>query len=147
MAGRESENSINPKTATPLNQPMEWRKEKLVGDIRKSWLGQPERICAALKTPSPTPSNTGSLRSLQWDTDNETQKFCSTEKFYSEEVQMSAYEQPKLHERVTRDGTYGQCNAPLRGCVGLLLIFNSMHNTARDLRWQRLHLKHRHLKK
>ena len=38
-------------------------------------------------------------------------------------------------------GTYGKGNAPLKGCMGLLLILNSMHNSATDRRWARFHSK------
>ena len=37
--------------------------------------------------------------------------------------------------RVTRAGTYGHGNAPLKGCILLLLILNSIHNSAADRRW------------
>ena len=33
----------------------------------------------------------------------------------------------------------GQGNALLKGCIGLLLILNRMHNSATDRRWARLH--------
>ena len=39
--------------------------------------------------------------------------------------------------RVTRSGTYGKGKAPLKGCIGLLLILNIMHNSAKDRRWAR----------
>ena len=42
---------------------------------------------------------------------------------------------------VTRAGTYGKGNAQLKGCIGLLLIADSMHNTATNRRWSRLHSK------
>ena len=44
-------------------------------------------------------------------------------------------------KRVTRAGTYGKGNAPLKGCIWLLLILNSMHNSATDRRWTRLQSK------
>ena len=43
--------------------------------------------------------------------------------------------------RVTRAGTHGKGNAPHKGCIRLLLILNSMHNSATDRRWARLHSK------
>ena len=43
--------------------------------------------------------------------------------------------------RVTRAGTPGNGNAPLKGCIGLLLILNKMHNSATDRRLARLHSK------
>ena len=43
--------------------------------------------------------------------------------------------------RVTRAGTYSKGNALLKGCFGLLLILNCMHNSATDRRWARLHYK------
>ena len=41
----------------------------------------------------------------------------------------------------TRAGTYGKGNAPLKECIGLLLILNNMHKSARDRRWARWHSK------
>ena len=41
--------------------------------------------------------------------------------------------------RVTRAGKYGKGNAPLKKCIGLLLILNNMHNTATDRWWAMLH--------
>ena len=52
----------------------------------------------------------------------------------------SAYEQPKYH-RVTHASTYSKGNAPLKGCIGLLSILNSMHNSATDRWWARLQSK------
>ena len=43
--------------------------------------------------------------------------------------------------RVTRVGTYGEGNSPLKGYIGLLLILNSIHNSATDRRWARLRAK------
>ena len=37
--------------------------------------------------------------------------------------------------------TYGKGNAPLKGCIVLLLILNNMHKTATDRRWASLHSK------
>ena len=51
------------------------------------------------------------------------------------------YEQATKATRVTRAGTCGKGNAPLKGCIGLLLILYSMPNTATDRRWARLHSK------
>ena len=42
---------------------------------------------------------------------------------------------------LTRAGTYGKGNEPLKGCIGLLLILNSMNNSATDRRWARLQSK------
>ena len=67
------------------------------------------------------------------------QRSCGTERFYCEESQTSAFRQPWKAPRITLDGTYGKDNAPLRGCILLLLILNSLHNTATDRRWARFH--------
>ena len=85
---------------------------------------------------SPTPSNTGSLRSFQRDTER-AQRFCDTEKSYNEEARTSAYQQSKNQSTTSN----GEGNAPLKGCIGLLLILNSMHNSASDRRWARFHSK------
>ena len=37
--------------------------------------------------------------------------------------------------RVTRTGTYGPGSSSLCGCIGLHLIFYSIHRTATDIRW------------
>ena len=63
-----------------------------------------------------------------------------TEKSHNEEARTSTYEQPK-HTRVTRAFTYGKGNAPLKGCIWLLLILNSIHNSATYRRWARFHSK------
>ena len=65
-----------------------------------------------LKLDSPTPSNTGLPRSFQ----RNTERFYGTEKFNAEEVQKSAYEQPK-HNNVRRSLTYGKNNAPYQGYI------------------------------
>ena len=46
-----------------------------------------------------------------------------------------------------RTGTYGKGNAPLKGWIGLLLILNSMHNTATDRQCAKLHWKTQPAKK
>ena len=110
---------------------------------RKSRLDQQENIGYDLKTHK---SLTITLRVTKiipkrW---REAQRFFGTEKSYSEKVQMSAYEQPKHHDwsmSNTQCGTYSRGNVPVRGCIGLLLILNSKHNTATDHRWARLHSK------
>ena len=43
--------------------------------------------------------------------------------------------------RVTRAGTYGKHDAPLKGCIGLILILSIMHYPATDGRLARLHSK------
>ena len=58
------------------------------------------------------------------------QRSYDTEKFYFEEALTSAYAWATKAQQATRVGTYGKGNAPPRGCIGLLLILNSIHNTA-----------------
>ena len=43
--------------------------------------------------------------------------------------------------RVTLAGTYDKGNAPLKGCIRLLLILNNKLNTATDRQWARLQSK------
>ena len=43
--------------------------------------------------------------------------------------------------RVTPAGAYGKGSAPLKGCIGLLLILNNKHNTATVRPLARLHSK------
>ena len=95
-----------------------------------------------LKPASPTPSNTGSLRSFQRDIER-GQSFCDTERSYNEEARRSYNEclWATKAPRVIRAGTYGKGNAALKGSIGLLFILNSMHNSATDWRWARLHHK------
>ena len=54
---------------------------------------------------------------------------------------MTRRERVPMAPRVKRAGTYGKGNAPLKGCIGLLLILNSMHKSATDRRWARLQSK------
>ena len=62
----ESEDTISPKTPTPHNQPMEGRKDKTVGGKKeRADHANGKALALLLKPASPTPSNTGSLRSFQ----------------------------------------------------------------------------------
>ena len=90
-----------------------------------------------LKPASSTPSNTGSPRSFQSDT-KMAQRFCGAEKFYNEETQTSAYDAFGYcnAQRMQRAG-----NATRKGCIWLLSIVNSMHNSAKDRRWALFHSK------
>ena len=89
---------------------------------------------------SSTPSNTGSLGSFKRDTEMST-KVMGTESSTvrrRKRVPMnnySAMNNTRWHIRQR------QCNATLEGCIGLLLILNSVHNTATDRRWERLNSK------
>ena len=149
-AGREWEHSISPNTPTPHNQPMEGRtrrrrkrknsRKMLFLLQRKSRSCQQESTIALLLKPaSPTPSNTGSLRSFQRDTERGTKLLR-----YWEVLQRGGANEclwATKAPRVTRAGTYGNSNAPLKGSIWLLLILNSMHNSATDRRWVRLQSK------
>ena len=92
-----------------------------------------------LKPASPIPSKTGSLRSFQRETERGTKVLrywevlllgCANECLWATKA-----------PRVTRAGTCGKGNAPVNGCIGLLLILNSIHNSATDRRWARLRSK------
>ena len=77
-----------------------------------------------LKSASPTPSNAGSARSFQWDTETGTKVLR-----YSEVLQRGGvylYRCATRAPRVTRTFTYGPGRAPLR----LHLILYSIHSTA-----------------
>ena len=88
-----------------------------------------------LKPTSPTPSNTVEPRSFQRDTGRGRKVL----RYREVQQRGGANECLWRTTRVRRAGTYGNYNAPLRGCIGLLLILNSMHNTPTDRRWARLH--------
>ena len=138
-AGREWGHSISPKTPTPHNQRMEEEKDK-TGDKKEREDHANRKVLALLLKPaSPTPSNTGSLRLFQRDTERSTKLLR-----YWEVLQQGGANEclwATKAPRVTRAVTYGKGNAPLIGCIGLLLILNSMHNSATDRRWARLHSK------
>ena len=69
----ESENTYQYEDHNPTQPPMEGRKYKIVGD-RKERADHANRktLALLLKPASPTPSNTGSLRSFQRDTERST---------------------------------------------------------------------------
>ena len=122
---------------------MQEEKDKIVGDKKERADHANRRALALLLEPaSPTLSNTGSLRSSQIDTEWSILLYCYTEKSYNEEARTSEYEQPKHHELHTLAHT---AKAMLKGCIGLLLIINGMHNSATDLRWAGCTLKHHQL--
>ena len=112
-AGREWEHFISPKTQTPHNQPMEGRKSKTVGNKKERAVHANRKALALLWKPaSPTPSNTGSLRSFQRDTERGTKRLR-----YWEVLQRGGSNEclwATKARRVTRAGRYGKSNAPLR---------------------------------
>ena len=72
-AGREWGHSISPKTPTPHNQPWKEEKDKTVRDKKERADHANKKVLVLLLKPgSPTPSNTGSLRSFQRDTESGT---------------------------------------------------------------------------
>ena len=115
-------------------------KDKTVGDKKeRTDHANRKTLALLLKPASPTPSNTGSLRSFQRDTEMGTKLLR-----YWEVLQRGGANEclcATKAPRVTCAGTYGKGNAPFRGCIGLLLILNSMHNSARDRQWAGLHSK------
>ena len=91
-----------------------------------------------MKHANPTPSNTGSTRSSQRDTERgiKVLRYCEVLQRGGAKVYRCAIKAP----RVTRTGTYGTGRAPQSGCFRLHLILYSIHNTATDRRWERLQL-------
>ena len=97
-SGREWEYSINRMTPNTRKQPMEWRKkENIVRQKERADEANRKALALLIKPATSTRLNTESLRSFHGDTER-AQSFCSTEKFYSEKVKTSAYEQPKRQE-------------------------------------------------
>ena len=117
------------------NQPTGEKKRE------KSRSGQKQNTGPVLKTRQSHASNTGSLRSFQWDTESSSKVLRYWDgtvlRYRGANECLWATKAP----RVTRAGTYGKGNVPLKGCIGLLLILNSKHNSATDRRWARLQFK------
>ena len=95
----ESENALSVQRPQPhTTNPSKEENDKTVGDKKeRTDRANRKALALLLKPASPIPSNTGSLRSFQRDTDR-GKNFCDTEKSYNEEARTSAYEQPKHHE-------------------------------------------------
>ena len=72
----ESENTINLKTPTPHNQPMEGRKRVKRRQKRKSRLGQQEGIGSAFKTLQSHTIKKRSLKFFHKDTERGTKVLC-----------------------------------------------------------------------
>ena len=142
VQGRERVRTLSvqrpkPHTANPWKEEEE---DKIVGDTKeRADHAKRKALALLLKPASPTPSNTGSLRSFQWDTERSTKVL----RYWEVLQRGGSYEclWATKAPQVTRAGTYSKGNAPLKGCIGLLLILNSMHNSATDRRWARLHSK------
>ena len=134
---------MSPKTPTLHNQPLEGRKDKIVRDQkRKSRSYQQESIGSALETrQSHTIKNraTKIVKKRHREGHKGTAILRNPTTWRRKRVAMS--NQSTTIDRVTHPGTYGKGNAQLKGCIGLLLILNSMHNSATDRRWARLHSK------
>ena len=102
MQGQERVRTLSVQRPQPhTTNPWKEEKDKIVG-VKKEKADHANRKALALllKPTSPTPSNTGSIRLFQRDTERArgAQRFCDTEKSYNEEAQTSACEQPKHHE-------------------------------------------------
>ena len=89
-----------------------------------------------MKPTSPTPSNTGSARSFQRDTERgiKVLRYCMVLQRGCTVVYQCA---TRAHQTCT--GTYSPGRAPLRGWIGLHLILYSIHSTATDRRWAMAH--------
>ena len=112
-ARREWGHYISPKTPTPTTNPWKEEKDETVGD-KKEGADHANRKALALllKPASPTPLNTGSLRSFQRDTDRGTKllQYWEVLQRGGENECLWAIKAP----RVTHAGTYGKGNALLR---------------------------------
>ena len=83
----ESKDTLSVKKTQPhTTNPWKEEKDKTVGDKKERADHANRKALALLLRPaSPTPSNTGLLRSFQIHTERST-KLCSTEKSYNEEA-------------------------------------------------------------
>ena len=123
----KSENTINPKTQPHPTNPWMEEKEKIVWDKNKERIRQQEALALLLKPSCPSPSNTGQPRSFHRAAERGTKVLP-----YWEFLQQGGANEclwATKAPRVTRS-----VGSPIRGCIGLLLILNSMHNTAADRR-------------
>ena len=137
----ESEDTLSVQRPQPhTTNPWKEEKDKSVGDKKeRADHANRKALALLLKPASPTPSNTGSLRSFQKDTERGTKLLRHWEVLQEGGANECLW--ATKAPRVTRAGIYGKRNAPLRGCIWLLLISNSMHNSATDRRWQGCILK------
>ena len=137
----KSENSLSIRRLQSHTTNLKKKKRKQYCRRQKVRADKDNRksLALILKPTSTTPSNTESLRSFQRDTERGTKGL----RYW--EVQQRGGTKECLWttkaQRVTRSGTYGKGNAPLRKCIGQLSILNSMNNTATDRRWETLHSK------
>ena len=143
--GREREHSISPKTPTPQNQPIEVRKKQNSRrQKRMSRSRQQESIGSALETrKSHTIKHrvTKIVPKLHREEHKGSDILRSPTTWRRERVPMSNQSTTSNTRRHKHAPFQHKGNAPLRGCIGLLLILNSMHNSATDRRWARLQSK------
>ena len=122
------------------NKPVEWRKrEKSRRQKQRAEKANRKALALLLKSASPTTENTESQRLFQKDTERGTEG-----RRYWEVLQRGGANEclwATKAQRIKRTGIYGKDSAPLEGCIGLLLILNSMQNSATDRRWARFHSK------
>ena len=87
-----------------------------------------------MKPANPTPSNTGSTRSFQRETERriKVMRYCEVLQRGGAKVYRCSIKAP----RVTRTGTYSTGRAPQSGCFGLPRFLYSIHNTVTDRRWE-----------
>ena len=124
-----------PHTTNQLKE----EKDKIGDKKERAYHANRKALALLLKPASPTLSDTGSLRSFKRDTERGTKVL-----WYWEVLQRGGANEclwATKAPRVTCTGIHGKGNAPLKGWIGLLLILNSMHNSATDRRWARLHYK------
>ena len=117
----ESENTLSVQKPEPHTiNPRKEEKDKTAG-VKKERADHDNRKSFALllKPASPTPSETGSLRSFQRDTERGTKLLQYWEVLQQGGVNecLWAIKAP----RVTRANTYGKGNAPLKWCIGFTL--------------------------
>ena len=137
VQGRERVRTLYQSKDPNSTQPTHRRKNKIkqyTGDKKeRADHANRKALALLLKPASPTPSNTGSLRLFQRDTER-VLRYWEVLQRGGENECLWATKAP----RVTRAGTYGKGNGPLKRCIVLLLILNSMHNSATDRRWEKL---------
>ena len=128
----ESKNTLSVQRPQPhTTNPLKEEKDKIVGDKKERADHANRKALALLLMPaSPTPSNTGSLRSFQRDTER-TQRFCDTEKSYNEEARTSAYMSNQCTTSNTRRHIrQRQCTAQRMHWITQLCYRSTMGNVA-----------------
>ena len=126
----ESKNTLSIRRPQPhTTHPWKEEKENIVGDKKKEQIRPITKhwLCSFLPRSSQRDTERGTEVLRYWEI---LQRVSANECLWATKA-----------PQVTRACTYGKGNALLKGCIGLPLILNSIHNTATDWRWVRLHFK------